>query len=83
MIDLVDFVYQWIGNFFFDLKTYSVKQLDAFDKEKSDNLRLQLLIGLQTMKPSKMWECNLFVEFLEVSHTHFTLTIVRIGKVLV
>eukprot|EP00347_Sterkiella_histriomuscorum_P014800 403359475 len=59
------FVYQWIGKFYFDQKKYMIKSVETFDEGKVDNLRLQLLIGLQTMKPSKMWECNTFVDFLE------------------
>ncbi|CDW87916.1 UNKNOWN [Stylonychia lemnae] len=39
---------------------------ETFDEGKVDKLRLQLLIGLQTMRPTKMWECNIFVDFLEL-----------------
>ena len=60
-----EFVYSFLGNFEFDNKKFSVKSLEEFDKDKCDTNRLQLLIGLQSIKPQKIWETSLFVDFLD------------------
>lgn len=35
-----DFVYSWMGNFYYDMKSFKVKPLEPFDKDKADNYRL-------------------------------------------
>jgi len=58
-------VFSWLSNFHYDLKSFQVRRLQDYEKDTSHNLRLQLLLGLQSMKPSKNWECSLFADFLE------------------
>eukprot|EP00347_Sterkiella_histriomuscorum_P015459 403356947 len=63
----VDFVYSWLGNFSVDKTSKMVRSLEFFEKDKADNLRLQLLLGLQASQNlnENLWEYNAFVEFLE------------------
>eukprot|EP00347_Sterkiella_histriomuscorum_P015954 403355053 len=61
---LADFVYSWLGNFRVDEATREVRQLDFEEREKADDLRLQFAIGLQSVKASRVWEYQLFNDFL-------------------
>jgi hypothetical protein len=62
----VDFVYCWLGNFFIDKTTREVKMLEYTEKEAvAQRNRVDLLVGLEVVSNSKLWEVSLFRDFLE------------------
>ena len=61
----VEFVYSWLGTFCVDQKTRQLRSLEWFEAEQEDHLRLQLLLGLQSTRASKLWEFHLFRDCLE------------------
>lgn len=78
---LLDFVYSWLGNFCVDKNSKMVRALEFYEKDRADNLWLQLLLGLQASQNinENLWEYNAFVEFLEVSKKHYNWK--NIGKI--
>ena len=59
-----EFVYDWLGTFFVDNTSRTIKQLEWWSKGNADNLRIQLLAGLSLSRSKKIWELNNFREFL-------------------
>lgn len=59
-----EFVYDWLGTFYVDDVSRTVKQLEWWSKANSDQFRMQLLAGLSLGKSKKVWELNNFKEFL-------------------
>ena len=59
-----EFVYGWIGKFCIDDITRSVTELEEFDKEKADFLRIKFLLALKQSNTNKIWEVYTFKEFL-------------------
>jgi len=43
----LDFTYSWMGNFCVDKTSKMVRGLEFYEKDRADNLRLQLVLGLQ------------------------------------
>lgn len=59
-----EFVYDWLGSFYVDPATRTVKQLEWWSKNSADDLRLQLLTGISQTRAKNIWELNTFREFL-------------------
>ena len=47
---MTEFVYSWLGKFCVDQSKRRIRLLEIEEVEKSDNLRLQFAIGMQTVK---------------------------------
>jgi hypothetical protein len=60
-----DYVYSWMGNYKVDEEKRCVREIDCFEKDSSDNGRMQLLLGLQSHRSNANWESYNFREFLE------------------
>ena len=60
-----EFVYSWMGNFCVDDKTRTVKEIEWFEKDRADEFRLQLLLGLQSQRSNTNWESYNFRELIE------------------
>jgi hypothetical protein len=61
-----DFVYCWLGNFTIDKTTREVKILEYTERETiARKNRLNLVVGLEAANNSKLWELNIFKDFLE------------------
>ncbi|CDW86284.1 UNKNOWN [Stylonychia lemnae] len=67
---LADFAYSWLGQFRVDESTRSVRKLDFEERERADEYRLQFAIGLQSVKASRMWEYQIFNDFLLEKNSH-------------
>lgn len=67
---LADFCYSWLGQFRVDEVSRQVRRLDFEEKEKADEFRLQFAIGLQTVKAQRIWEYQIFNEFLNEKYAH-------------
>jgi hypothetical protein len=59
-----DFVYAWTGHFMIDENTRQVKNLERWQKERSDKWRLMLLLGVKHEMAKRVWEISTFKEFL-------------------
>jgi len=61
-----EFVFSWLGTFYIDKDSKTIKELSFSDKETmADKNRVNLLLGLKAISAEKLWEVNLFKEFLE------------------
>ena len=61
-----DFVYSWLGTFYIEKNTREIKCLEYTEKDAiSRKNRLDILIGLEASNNDKLWEMNVFKEFLE------------------
>ena len=63
-------MYSWLSNFCVDKNSKMVRNLEFYEKDRADNFRLQLVLGLQASQNlnENLWEYNAFVEFLEVGY---------------
>lgn len=59
-----DFVYAWTGHFMIDENSRQVKNLERWQKERSDKWRLMILLGVKHEMSKRVWEINTFKEFL-------------------
>ena len=59
-----EFVYDWLGMFYVDNTSRSVKQLEWWSKNNADDFRVQVLAGVSLTRSKKVWELNTFREFL-------------------
>jgi len=61
-----EFVYAWLGTFGIDKDTRGIKMLEYTEKETvARENRCNLLLGLEAASAAKLWEINVFKEFLE------------------
>jgi len=60
-----EFVYSWLGTFHVDKATCTIKRLEYTEKESiAMKSRSDLLLGLEAASPAKLWEVNVFKDFL-------------------
>jgi hypothetical protein len=64
-----DFVYSWLSSFTIDQNSRNVIELEWWKRAKSDEIRLQFLLGLSPEVSRKSWELTTFKEFLNESRT--------------
>jgi len=61
-----EFVHSWLGRFYVDKESRSPKLLEYTEKDAiSRKNRCDLLLGLELASSGKLWEVNVFREFLE------------------
>lgn len=67
---LTEFVYSWLGRFCLDPLTRQIRLLEFDEREQADKLRLQFAIGMQSVKAQKIWEYQLFNDFLQEKYSN-------------
>ena len=67
---LADFTYSWLGNFWVDRTQRSIRQLEFYEIDRANEVRMQLLLGLRGNQEAKMWEYATFIDFLEERHSN-------------
>ena len=75
---LADFTFSWLGNFCVDKSQRGIRQLEFYEMDRANDIRMQLLLGLRGNQEIKMWEYATFIDFLEERHStdelHFFFT---------
>ena len=61
---MADFVYGWMGHFTIDENTRQIRQLERWQKENADRMRLMLLLGVKHEMAKRVWEISTFRELL-------------------